>query len=116
MEDRDDQLRAGGRGKAAYLGTSTLIGRTAFVQHGDDRCTLPLRRSRRFKGYSWGRAGIGSRELARAILLDATGDEMLADRLCQRFTWEVVSRWSPDGFEVTGAAVLGWVRGCALPS
>jgi hypothetical protein len=29
----------------------------------------------------WGRTGIGPRELARAVLLDATGNEILAERL-----------------------------------
>jgi hypothetical protein len=81
-----------------------------MVERNGDRHILPLRLSRRFQGYSWVRISIGSRELARAIIRDATGDESIADDLCARFVREVVSRWSAEGFELSAAAVRDWIR------
>jgi hypothetical protein len=54
--------------------------------------------------------------VARAILIDATGNEMLAERLCRPFTWDVVSKLPPDEFCFTGADVLAWVEGRETPS
>jgi hypothetical protein len=56
------------------------------------------------------------REVARAILFDATGNEMLAERLCRPFTWEVVSKLPPDGFQITREDVLAWVEGDGAPN
>ena len=95
----------------SYIGVTTAFGKTVFI--GDEEGLQTLRLlggSELTSGYTWGRAGPGPREVARAILTNATGNEMLAERLCRPFTWEVVSKLASDSFCVTRKEVLAWVE------
>lgn len=100
----------------SYIGVTTAFGKTVFIGDEAGLQTLRLGGSALTIGYTWGRAGPGPREVARAILIDATGNEMLAERLCRPFTWEVVSKLPADEFRVTRADVLAWVEGRGTPS
>lgn len=94
----------------SYIGVTTAFGKTVFVGDEAGLKTLRLAGSTLTSGCTWGRAGPRPREVARAILIDATGNEMLAERLCRPFTWEVVSKLPPEEFCVTRADVLAWVE------
>ena len=93
-----------------YVGKATALGRAVVVERGEFGRPLALGDAALVRGYSWGRAGIGPRELARAILIDATGNEMLAERLCRPLTWEVIGNLSPDGFRLGRSEVLAWIE------
>lgn len=100
----------------AYVGEWTPLGRTVVIEEGERRRPLPMRDSAQIGGYAWGRAGAVPREVARAILTDATGNQMLARRLCRPLTWEVVSQLPAGGFRLTRSEVLEWVsRGSRTP-
>ena len=66
--------------------------RGALSHHGED--------SR--GSYAWGRSGIGARELARALLFDATDNAVLSERYCRDFTHEVLA-WIAERPEQTTA-------------
>jgi hypothetical protein len=100
----------------SYIGVTTAFGKTVFIGDEAGLRTLRLGGSALTIGYTWGRAGPGPREVARAILIDATGNEMLAERLCRPFTWEVVSKLPSDEFCITRADVLAWIEGRETPS
>ena len=88
-----------------YVGKTTPLGPAVFVEQGD--FGSPLIGARR---YSWGTAGSKPVALARGILLDATGHEELAERLCRPFTWEVVGLLPADHFRLGKAEVLAWIE------
>jgi hypothetical protein len=93
----------------AYVGSSTQFGRKVSVERAGDPEPLRLAEPALTCGYAWGRSGSVPRDVARAILLDATGNEMLAERLCRPFTWEVVSALPPAEFTITRTEVLAWI-------
>jgi hypothetical protein len=90
-----------------YVGKRTPFGPAVSVQQGETGRPLSLDAGAR--GYSWGTAGSKPVELARGILLDATGHENLAERLCRAFTWEVVGLLPADYFRLGRNEVLAWV-------
>ena len=94
-----------------YLGRWTPLGRAVFIYSDGELRALRLAEPALVRGYAWGRAGSGPREVARAIVLDATGNEMLAERLCRPYTWEVISKLPVAGFEIAKTEVLAWVGG-----
>jgi hypothetical protein len=94
----------------AYVGSWTPLGRAVFRHTDGELQALRLSQPALVRGYAWGRAGSGPREVARAILLDATGNEMLAERLCRPYTWEVISQLPNDGFRITRKEVLAWIE------
>lgn len=102
-------------GEVGYVGVTTAFDKAVFVDGERGLQTLRLAGSALTFGYAWGRAGSGPREVARAILIDATGNEMLAERLCRPFTWEVVAKLPSDGFRITRREVLAWVEGEGPP-
>ncbi|HEY8808557.1 MAG TPA: hypothetical protein VIM28_00930 [Solirubrobacterales bacterium] len=53
------------------MGVTTAFGKTVFIGDEGGLRTLRLRGSALTSGYTWGRAGPGPREVARAILIDA---------------------------------------------
>jgi hypothetical protein len=95
--------------ETAYIGGWTPLGRAVFTYSDGELRPLRLAPPALVRGYAWGRAGVGPREVARAILLDATGNEMLAERLCRRYTWEVVSNLPTEGFRISKSQVLAWL-------
>lgn len=92
-----------------YVGEITPFGPAVFVRQ--DGIGRPLRLGDRAgaRGDAWGRTGLRAREVSRAILIDATENEMLAERLCRPFTWEVLSGLPPGGFQLSRKDVLAWV-------
>jgi hypothetical protein len=95
--------------ETAYVGGWTPLGRAVFTHADGELQALRLSQPALVRGYAWGRAGSGPREVARAILLDATGNEMLAERLCRPYTWEVISQLPTEGFRITKKEVLAWI-------
>jgi len=93
----------------AYVGRSTWSGRAVSVERATGAEPLRLAAPALTCGYAWGRSGTVPREVARAILLDATGNEMLSERLCRPFTWEVVAALPAAEFTITKAEVLAWI-------
>lgn len=58
-------------------------------------------------GFSWGYGGSGPAELARCLLLDATG----TDTGYQQFKFDVVARWPMDGgWQVDRSFVRSWQK------
>jgi len=92
-------------GEISYIGKMTPFGPAVFVEQGE----VGRRPLIGASGYSWGTAGSKPVALARGILLDATGHEGLAERLCQAFTWEVVGLLPADHFRLGREEVLAWV-------
>ena len=95
---------------AAYVGERTPLGPAVLVREGGVGRPLRLAEAVQGRGYAWGRTGKRARELSRAILIDATGNEMLAERLCRPFTWEVLSALPPAGFRLGRSEVRAWVE------
>lgn len=107
LSETREQRAASVAAQRAYVGEPDSAGGTVVIEADGERWPLPLREGG--SGYAWGRAGAAPRELARAILLDATGNEMLAERLCRPLTWELVAELPRVGFRLTRAEVLGWI-------
>src|SRR5262245_11238444 len=62
-------------------------------------------------GFEWGYAGSGPAQLALAILVDATGDDLLALPLHQRFKFERITTLRRDvGWSMTHESVLAFVQ------
>lgn len=84
-----------------------------IVEAGDSR-QLPPRldlANHSPTGYEWGYAGSGPAQLALAILADATGDDLTAVELHQKFKFErIATLRRSDGWSMTQAAVLAFVR------
>jgi hypothetical protein len=94
-----------------YVGEITAFGPAVFIRQDGIGRPLRLGEAAGGHGYTWGRTGLRAREVSRAILLDAAGNEMLAERLCRPFTWEVLSGLPPGGFQLRRQEVLAWVAG-----
>jgi hypothetical protein len=92
-----------------YVGELDGRDRQVWVWEGELRRALPWWGERVAVGFEWGRVGIGARELARAILLDATGNVMLAELHCREMTHQVVAHLPESGFELGREEVLAWL-------
>ena len=60
-------------------------------------------------GFAWGYLGSGPAQLALAILLDATGDEELAQRHYMSFKEDFVARW-PEKWLITTSDIDAWME------
>jgi hypothetical protein len=60
-------------------------------------------------GFEWGYGGSGPADLALNILLDYLPYEE-AERLYQRFKWDVVARVPREGGVITEQQILDWIR------
>jgi len=60
-------------------------------------------------GFQWGYGGDGPKQLALALLLDATGDPELSVRLYQAFKRDFVTSWG-DTWEITDLDIKLWVE------
>lgn len=60
-------------------------------------------------GFEWGYGGSGPADLALNILLDYLPYED-AERLYQRFKWDVVARVPREGGVITEEQILSWIR------
>lgn len=95
-------------GVTRYVGVADWWGRHVWLEHGGVRSSLPYRGDAPVP-FSWGRRGIGARELARSILHDATGSAALAERLCRDLTHDVVAQLPEIGFELDREEALSWL-------
>lgn len=93
-----------------YVGEATPFGPAVRVIREGVEEPLPLSESSGGRTYCWARVGMQARELSRALLKDATRNEMLAERFCRPFTWELVSAFPPQGFRLGRDEVLDWLR------
>jgi hypothetical protein len=98
-----------GTTESAYVGRRTPFGPAVFVAEGKVGHPLPLSDAFPVRAYSWGTPGSKPVALAYAILRDATGDELLSERLCRAFTWQVVGALPADYFRLERTEVLAWV-------
>jgi hypothetical protein len=99
-----------------YIGVSDWSGRDVCVERDGVRVPLHACGDELIAGFSWGCRGIAPRELARAILADATGSPALAERYCRDFTHGVIADLPRWGFELDGADVLRWLDRASAPA
>jgi Family of unknown function (DUF6166) len=92
-----------------YIGVLDGSGRRVWVDEDGARRSLPYRGEGLPVGFAWSRHGIGARELSRSILLDATGNEALAERYCRELTHQVIARLPELRFELSRDDVLAWL-------
>jgi hypothetical protein len=100
--NRSDTLR--------YVGVADWWGFHVWIEDEGARRALPYRGDVPLASFSWGRAGIGARELARAIIEDATGSPALAERHCREMTHALIANLPALGFELDRDDVLAWLQ------
>lgn len=102
-------------GSVRYVGLADWWGRHVWVERGGVRSALPACGDELIAGFAWGCRGIAARELARAILADATGSTAVAERYCRELTHGVISGLPRAGFDLDRDAVLAWLDTVAEP-
>jgi len=60
-------------------------------------------------GFEWGFAGSGPAQLALALLLDHTGDSVVAQSHYQRFKVDVVARWRGMEWTLEPREIDAWL-------
>jgi hypothetical protein len=101
---------------ARYVGVADWWGRHVWVERDGARSALPACGEELIAGFAWGCRGIAARELARAILADATGSPAVAERYCRELTHAVVAGLPRAGFELEASAVLAWLGEADAPA
>ena len=99
-----------------YVGISDWWGRHVWVERDGVRTALHACGDELIAGFSWGCRGIAARELARAVLADATGSPAVAERYCRDLTHAIVADLPRAGFELDRADVLAWLERAAAPA
>jgi hypothetical protein len=99
-----------------YVGVSDWWGRHVWVERDGARSALHACGEELIAGFAWGTRGIAARELARAILADATGNPAVAERYCRDLTHAVVAGLPRTGFELDAVAVLRWLAEAEAPA
>ena len=97
------------RTQTRFVGVADWWGRRVWVEQGGTRRMLRQTGEERPTEFSWGRRGPGTKQLAEAMLADATGNPMLAARLSRDLAIEVVAELDDGGFELGRDDVLAWV-------
>jgi hypothetical protein len=59
-------------------------------------------------GFNFGFGGSGPSQLALAILLDFTGDAVIAEKYYRKFLWAYVATWG-DKWQITGEEIKAWL-------
>ena len=95
---------------ARYVGVADWWGFHVWIEDAGSRRALPYRGDVPLAGFSWGRAGLGARELARAMIEDATGSPALAERHCRELTHALIARLPALGFELDRDEILAWLE------
>jgi hypothetical protein len=98
-----------------YVGVADWWGRHVWVESDGVRGALHACGDDLIAGFAWGCRGIAARELARAILADATGSPQLAERYCRELTHAVIAGLPRTGFELDREDVLAWLDRVAAP-
>lgn len=88
--------------------TPTIGGKTDFER-------LMLHKSLQIRnhsptGFEWGYGGSGPHQLALALLMDATGDNELAEAHYHDFCVTHVMGWDRNEFSVTDEYINAWVK------
>jgi hypothetical protein len=99
-----------------YVGVADWWGFHVWIEDGATRRTLPYRGEAPLASFAWGRAGLGSRELARSIIEHATGSPALAERHCRTMTHAVIADLPALGFELSRDDVVAWLEGGPPPT
>jgi hypothetical protein len=99
-----------------YVGISDWWGRHVWVERDGVRTALHACGDELIAGFSWGCRGIAARELARAVLADATGSSAVAERYCRDLTHAIVADLPRAGFALDRADVLAWLERAAAPA
>jgi hypothetical protein len=102
-------------GPVRYVGIADWWGRHVWVERDGVRSALHACGDELIASFAWGCRGIAARELARAILADATGSPAIAERWCRDLTHAVVSGLPRTGFELEREDVLAWLDALAEP-
>jgi hypothetical protein len=92
-----------------YHGVADWWGRHIWVDRDGVRSSLPAWGEDPGVAYAWGRAGIGTRELARALLRDVTGSPAVAERYCREFTHQVLTQLPETEFALEREQILHWL-------
>jgi uncharacterized protein DUF6166 len=95
--------------ETVYVGVADWWGRHVWVERDGTRSALHACGDELIAGFSWGARGIAARELARAILADATGSPAIAERHCRDLTHAIVAALPRAGFELRRDRVLAWL-------
>jgi hypothetical protein len=101
---------------ARYVGVADWWGPQVWVERDGSCAALPACGDELIAGFAWGRRGIAARELARAVLADATGSPAVAERFCRDFTHAVVAELPRTGFTLESADVLAWLEAATAPA
>src|SRR3954471_7619719 len=102
-------------GNVSYVGVADWWGRHVWVESDGTRSALHACGDDLIASFSWGCRGIAARELARAILADATGNPAIAERHCRELPQAVAAGRPRTGFELDRADVLAWLDAVAAP-
>jgi hypothetical protein len=108
-------LTAGATDTVRYVGVADWWGRHVWVEADGTRGALHACGEELIAGFAWGTRGIAARELARAILADATGNPAIAERYCRDMTHAIVAGLPGTGFELDRDEVLAWLADAAAP-
>jgi hypothetical protein len=92
-----------------YVGVADWWGRHVWVENDGVRSALHACGEELIASFAWGTRGIAARELARAILADATGNPAIAERYCREMTHAIVAELPRTGFELDRDDVLAWL-------
>jgi hypothetical protein len=103
-------------GNVRYVGVADWWGRHVWVEADGTRSALHACGDDLIAGFAWGCRGIAARELARAIIADATGSPAVAERYCRDLTHAVIAGLPRTGFELDRAAVLAWLNPAPMPA
>ena len=92
-----------------YVGVADWWGRHVWIERDGVRSALHACGDELIAGLAWGCRGIAARELARAILADATGSPAVAERYCREMTHALIADLPRAGFELDRDVVLHWL-------
>jgi len=108
-------LTASATATVRYVGVADWWGRQVWVETNGARSALHACGDELIAGFAWGTRGIAARELARAILADATGNPAIAERYCRDMTHAIIAGLPRTGFELDRDEVLAWLADAAAP-
>jgi hypothetical protein len=109
QDDSTASVRSESRQAQRYLGAANSSGCNVWTERNGIRGSLRYCGEDHLVPYAWGRPGIGARELARALLFDATGSPALAERFCRDLTHEVIARLPAPEFALERDDILAWL-------
>ena len=99
-----------------YVGVADWWGRHVWVEANGTPSALHACGDDLIAGFAWGCRGIAARELARAILADATGSPAVAERYCREMTHALIADLPRAGFELDRDVVVRWLDDAAAPA